>query len=107
MVCAKLKDAEVEIGGQRIDKHYSEWMYIWNELTMSEGKKEAYFDMVGGSGSLSGGKFLELKTNLFNIDISPVVRPGSIHIIAKDSSNNTIPGSTVLEITPVDGGKQL
>ena len=99
-----LKDAEVEIGGQRIDKHYSEWMYIWNELTMPEGKKEAYFDMVGGSGSLSGGKFLELKANKFNIE-APVVRPGLIHVIAKNSSNNIIPGSTVLEITPVDGGQ--
>ena len=95
-----LKEAEVEIGGQRIDKHYSEWMYIWNELTMPEGKKEAYFEMVGGSGSLSGGKFLELKAEMFNI-IAPVVEPKLIHVIAKDSSNNTIPGSTVLEITPV------
>ena len=94
-----LKEAEVEIGGQRIDKHYSEWMYIWNELTMSEGKKEAYFDMVGGSGSLSGGKYLKLKADMFNI-IAPLTRPGLIHVIAQDSSNNRIPGSTVLEITP-------
>ena len=26
-----LKTIELEIGGQRIDKHYSEWLYIWNE----------------------------------------------------------------------------
>ena len=41
---------EVEIGGQKIDKHYSEWMYIWNELSLPESKKEGYFKMVGGSG---------------------------------------------------------
>ena len=29
-----LKTVELEIGGQRIDKHYSEWLYIWNELSL-------------------------------------------------------------------------
>ena len=98
-----LKEAEVEIGGQRIDKHYSEWMYIWNELTMPEGKKEAYFDMVGGSGSLSGGgKHLELKTNMFNIQ-APAVRPGLIHVQARTTDENgvIVQGSTVLKIIPV------
>jgi hypothetical protein len=28
-----LKEVELEIGGQRIDKHYSHWMNVWNELT--------------------------------------------------------------------------
>ena len=45
-----IKHAEVEIGGQRIDKHYSDWMYIWNELSMPVGKKEGYFEMIGGKG---------------------------------------------------------
>jgi hypothetical protein len=45
-----IKHAEVEIGGQRIDKHYSDWMYIWNELSMPVGKKEGYFEMIGGGG---------------------------------------------------------
>jgi hypothetical protein len=45
-----IKHAEVEIGGQRIDKHYADWMYIWNELSMPVGKKEGYFEMVGGAG---------------------------------------------------------
>jgi len=42
-----LKTVELEIGGQRIDKHYSEWLYIWNELTLTPGKKEGYMAMVG------------------------------------------------------------
>ena len=44
-----IKSAEVEIGGQKIDKHYSDWMYIWNELSLPAGKKEGYFKMVGGA----------------------------------------------------------
>ena len=30
---AFLKECEIEIGGQRIDRHYSQWLDIWNELT--------------------------------------------------------------------------
>jgi hypothetical protein len=43
-----LKTIELEIGGQRVDKHYAEWLYIWNELTLPPGKKEGYQLMVGG-----------------------------------------------------------
>ena len=42
-----LKSSEVEIGGQRVDKHYSDWMYIWNELSLPSGKVEGYKQMVG------------------------------------------------------------
>jgi hypothetical protein len=30
---AFVKECEIEIGGQRIDKQYSQWLDIWNELT--------------------------------------------------------------------------
>jgi hypothetical protein len=43
-----LKTIELEIGGQRVDRHYSEWLYIWNELTLPPGKREGYQQMVGG-----------------------------------------------------------
>jgi hypothetical protein len=42
-----LKTIELEIGGQRIDKHYSEWLYIWNELSLPFGKRNGYYTMVG------------------------------------------------------------
>lgn len=42
-----LKSVEIEIGGQRIDKHYSDFMYIWNELTLPHGKRAGYDKMVG------------------------------------------------------------
>jgi hypothetical protein len=41
---------EIEIGGQKIDKHYAHWMYIWNELTLPVSKREGYNDMVGAYG---------------------------------------------------------
>lgn len=38
---------EIEIGGQRIDKHYGDWLHIWNELTQEPGKQFGYAAMVG------------------------------------------------------------
>jgi hypothetical protein len=42
-----VKNVEVEIGGQRIDKHYSDWLHIWNELTQTAEKQAGYANMVG------------------------------------------------------------
>ena len=41
-----IKQVEVEIGGQMIDRQYGEWMYIWNELTLPEGKKAGFSEMI-------------------------------------------------------------
>jgi len=46
--------AELEIGGQKIDKHYGEWMYIWNELSLPVGKQSGYNTMVGSGGLAAG-----------------------------------------------------
>ena len=43
---------ELEIGGQKIDKQYSHWMYIWNELSLPYSKREGYKKMVGGDGDV-------------------------------------------------------
>jgi hypothetical protein len=42
-----VKSAEVEIGGQKIDKHTAEWMQIWNELSTPESKATALKTMQG------------------------------------------------------------
>ena len=44
---ALVKNVEVEIGGQRIDKHYGDWLHIWNELTQTAGHQAGYANMVG------------------------------------------------------------
>ena len=42
-----IKSVLIEIGGQQIDKHYSDWLYIWNELALPRGKRYGYDTMVG------------------------------------------------------------
>ena len=44
---------EVEIGGQRIDKQYGDWMHIWNQLTLTSEQEEAYNKMIGNTTSLT------------------------------------------------------
>ena len=44
---AMVKQVEVEIGGQLIDRQYGEWMNIWSELSVPEGKRVGYDAMVG------------------------------------------------------------
>jgi hypothetical protein len=49
-----IADVEIEIGGQRIDKHYSYWLYIWNELSLPVGKQPSWKKMVGVEGTAVG-----------------------------------------------------
>ena len=46
-----IKSVEIEIGGQRIDKHYGDWLHIWNELSQTAGHELGYKAMVKGSPS--------------------------------------------------------
>jgi hypothetical protein len=43
-----LKQVEVEIGGQIIDRHYGEWLYIWETLTAGYDEASKLDAMVGG-----------------------------------------------------------
>jgi len=46
---ALVKQAEIEIGGQLIDRQYGDWMNIWTELTIPAGKRQGYDNMVGNA----------------------------------------------------------
>ena len=48
-----IKKVEVEIGGQLIDRQYSDWMDVWNELTLPEGKKVGYKYMIYGTSNVA------------------------------------------------------
>jgi len=52
-----ISDVELEIGGQRIDKHTQEWLQIWAELSTPESKAAGYKYLTGGFSNtlVSGG----------------------------------------------------
>jgi hypothetical protein len=49
-----IKDVELSIGGQRIDKHYQKWWRLYAELYMDESKKANYGKMTSCRGVASG-----------------------------------------------------
>jgi len=48
-----IAQVEVEIGGQRIDRQYGDWMHIWNQLTMTAEQQRGYFKMIGNTTQLT------------------------------------------------------
>jgi hypothetical protein len=48
-----IAQVEVEIGGQRIDRQYGDWMHIWNQLTLSKEQQDGYYKMVGNTTQLT------------------------------------------------------
>ena len=48
-----IAQVEVEIGGQRIDRQYGDWMHIWNQLTMTAEQQRGCFKMIGNTTQLT------------------------------------------------------
>jgi hypothetical protein len=48
-----VKNVEIEIGGQRMDKHYGDWLHLWNELSQTPGHQAGYANMVGNVPALT------------------------------------------------------
>jgi len=48
-----ISQVEVEIGGQRIDRQYGDWMHIWNNLTLPSDQRPGYHAMVGNTTELT------------------------------------------------------
>jgi len=48
-----IAQVEVEIGGQRIDRQYGDWLHIWNQLTQSSEQQRGYFKLIGNTTQLT------------------------------------------------------
>jgi hypothetical protein len=48
-----IAQVEVEIGGQRIDRQYGDWMHIWNQLSLPAEQERGYKAMVGQTTQLT------------------------------------------------------
>jgi hypothetical protein len=77
-----IKQVEVEIGGQRIDRQYGDWMQIWTQLTTEAGLVRALDDIIGNSHDLvlfktAGGVPLDATCSSSETTISCVPRQGT------------------------------
>ena len=48
-----ISQVEVEIGGQRIDRQYGDWMHIWMQLTLTSEQQRGYYKMIGNTTQLT------------------------------------------------------
>ena len=48
-----VSQVEVEVGGQRIDRQYGDWMHIWNQLTLTAEQERGYQAMTGQTAQLT------------------------------------------------------
>ena len=48
-----IEEVSIEIGGQTIDKHYGDWLHIWNQLTQTAEKEAGYKVMIGDASTLT------------------------------------------------------
>jgi len=62
-----IDEVEVEIGGQRIDRHYQEWNDIWNELSISESKAHGFRTMTcaGYESGATGPGMVQIPLNFW------------------------------------------
>jgi hypothetical protein len=77
-----LKQVELEIGGQRIDRQYGDWMQIWTQLTVEAGSVRALDSIIGNTHDLvlmkrSTGIGLDATCSASETTISCVPRQGT------------------------------
>jgi hypothetical protein len=66
---AIVSQAEIEIGGQLIDRHYAEWMQVWNELTTPETKALPLKDIQGDILSDTGHNDISSGVNTIHVPL--------------------------------------
>jgi hypothetical protein len=76
-----IKQVEVEIGGQRIDRQYGDWMQIWTQLSTEAGSTAALDSLVGNTHDLvllkkSTGTALDGTCSAEELTLSCVPRAG-------------------------------
>ena len=82
-----ISQVEVEIGGQRIDRQYGDWMHLWNQLTLSKEQERGYYKMVGNTTQL---------TFITDPSFSPVDGPcASTSVVQVCEPRNSLPETTL------------
>ena len=77
-----IKQVELEIGGQRIDRQYGDWMQIWTQLSTEAGNIAALDSLVGNTHDLvllktSAGQPLDATCSANEITQSCLARAGT------------------------------
>lgn len=84
-----IKQVDVEIGGQLIDRHYSDWLEIWAQLTVPAEQMSGYRKMIGQDPKNALGQNTGLQADVFN-RTTPLA--GNSSFPSQPATNNFIKG---------------
>ncbi len=68
-----INNVNLEIGGQEIDKHYSDWLEIWSQLTVPAGQRNGYNKMIGNTPDLTGDGLTSTPSKTLYIPLNQTV----------------------------------
>jgi len=90
-----MSQVDIEIGGQLIDRHYSDWFEIWAQLTVPASKKLGYRQMIGQDALGAGGAVVAAPANE-NADASTGASlQGGVNTGAGAANNRTLAGRKI------------
>jgi hypothetical protein len=87
-----IEQVDVDIGGQRIDRHYGDWLEIWAQLTVPAGKMKGYREMIGQDPLDPLGQLTGLQGNVVG---SAANIEAGLYSSATTAAQATIPGRTI------------
>lgn len=90
-----LKMVEIEIGGQLIDRHYSDWLEIWAQLTVPASQVEGYREMIGQDPLNVLGQNTGLQADVFKTNNTTNFVSGSNFPTYTSTSNNLLVGREI------------
>jgi len=65
-----VNEVELEIGGQRIDRHYAEWNDIWNELTIPHSEASGFRTLTGSGYAQGAGTATTRDASLVQVPLN-------------------------------------
>jgi len=83
-----IKTVDIEIGGQLIDRHYSDWLEIWAQLTVPASQMEGYRTMIGQDPYNVFGQNTGLQADVFRTsNNNPFTEPGNMPSYTRTAEN--------------------
>ena len=79
-----IKQVEVEIGGQRIDRQYGDWMQIWTQLSTEAGTVKALDSLIGNTHDLT----LMKRSNGIDLDATCAASETTISCVPRKGTPN-------------------
>lgn len=88
-----IQEVSVEIGGKIIDRHYSDWLEIWSQLTVPASMMPGYLKMIGQDPLNKLGQPTGLQKDVFTNTNTDLL--SSVHTASYNNVNTVLKGRDI------------